>query len=140
MESVQVPFTRETVAITASPPRVGIIRCMAGRTIGSQRPVGDPHFRVGRIGKSHPAGGAIPVCPIASIMQIVHGIPRTAVHVMASRSAATALVALPQGVDTARMATDAVAAAGRETRLQVRDGRVTEVAVAAMGDVDRFIG
>ena len=139
MSSVQVPFAGEAMAITAAPSWIRIVRRVTGVAIGIQRPVGDPHLRVGRIGINHPAGGAVAIRPIASIVEIVHGIPRAAAHDMAGRNAATALVALPQRVYAPGVTGHAIAASGRDTRLQVRNGGVTEVAVATMGDIDRFI-
>ena len=139
MSCVQVPFAGEGMAIAASTPRVGIVRRVTGGAIDIQRPVGDPHFRVGRIGIDHPAGGAVAIRPVASIMQIVHGIARATTHDMTSRSAATALVTLPQRVDAARMAGYTVATAGRDTRLQIRNGGMAETAVAVVSDIDRFV-
>ena len=139
MPQMQSPFAGEGMAIATAAARVGIDRRMTGRAIGIQRPVGNPHLGVGRIGIDHPAGGTVAIRPSAGVMEIVHGIPRAAIHVMTSRSAATALVAVPQGVHAAGVTGHAVAASGRNGGLQVRYGGMAEGTVAAVGDVNRLV-
>ena len=139
MSCVQVPFARETMAISTTSWIGSIVRRVTGIAIGIQRPVGDPHLGVGSKGIDHPAGGTVAIRPAAGVMEIMHGIPRTTIHVMTSRGAAAALVPIPQRVYAARMAAYAVATTGRDTGLQVRNGGMAEAAVAIMGDIDRLV-
>ena len=136
---MQIAFSREGMTVSTSSSWIGIDRRMAGRTVGVQRPVWFPHLGVAAIRINHPAGGTVAIRPAAGVMEVVHGIPRTTIHVMTSRSAATALVPIPQGVYAARMAAYAVATTGRDTGLQVRNGGMAEGTIAAVGDINRLI-
>ena len=77
-------------SITPGPAGVIVKRRVASRTFRVHGPIALPHLRIARIGEGHSTGGSITIRPAANrVMEIVHGIPRTTIHVMTSRSAAT---------------------------------------------------
>lgn len=142
MQAMQIILAGEAVAVaTALVPSIIAERRMAGRTVGGQGPVGDPHFRVGCVGVAQPAGRTVAIRPAARRgMGIVESASRAAVEGGMTVGRRTGHIATPQGMFACRVTAHAVAATGRDAGLQIRDGRMAQATIAIMGDIDRFIG
>lgn len=142
MAEMQGPFAREGMTQSASITVRAVKRHMARGAGNGQRPVANPHLRVTRIGIGQAAGGAIPVSPAAlntaGYMGIMESTSRTAFEsVMTTRRGAAVDITIPQIMLTRRMAGHAIAAAGRDARLQVWNSCMTEGAISTMGDINR---
>jgi len=114
---------------------------MTGPASGIQGPVVDPHLRVARIGVSQAAGGTVATRPATSrVMGIVEVIPRAAIKGdMTPSRRASVHIAPPKSMLAGRVTVHAIAAACRNARLQVRNCRMAEVAITAVGNIDRCI-